>query len=57
MLSLLVNSNDNYNTIKNNLTNGKIILINNTQELSNIIKYIKNKGYNIVSLSNIITES
>lgn len=57
MLSLLVNSNDNYNTIKNNLTNGKIILINNTQELSNIIKYIKNKGYNIVPLSNIITES
>ena len=56
MLSLLVNKDDNYHTIKNNLQNGSIYLINNTQELSNIIKYIKSKGYNIVPLSNIINE-
>lgn len=46
----------NYNNIKNNLQNGSIILISNTQELSNIIDYIKSKGYSIVPLSNIIIE-
>ena len=57
MLSILVNNNDNYYTIKNNLPNGKIFLINNTKELSNIAKYINTKGYNIVPLSNIINEN
>ncbi len=56
MLSILVNKDDNYYTIKNNLSNGKIFLINNSKELSNIAKYITSKGYNIVPLSNIITE-
>lgn len=46
----------NYNNIKKNIQNGSIILINNTQELSSIIDYIRNKGYNIVPLSNTIIE-
>ena len=56
MLSILVNKYDNYQTIKNNLDNGHIYLINNTKELSNIYEYIISKGYNIVSLSELITE-
>ncbi len=56
MLSILINKDDNYYTIKNNLSNGKIFLINNTKELDSIIKYIKSKGYNITTLSNIINE-
>ena len=56
MLSLLVNKNDNYQTIKNNLGNGHIFLINNTKELSNIVEYILSKGYNITPLSNLIVE-
>ena len=49
-----------YDSIKNHLTNGSIILLNNHQdtvyELSVIIDYIKSKGFNIVGLSKIITE-
>lgn len=56
MLSILVNKDDNYYTIKDNLSNGKIYVINNTKELSNINKYIISKGYTIVPLSNIINE-
>lgn len=56
MLSIMPSINGTYSDIKKNLTNGSIILINNTQELSNIIDYIKNKGYEITSLSNIIKE-
>ena len=56
MLSIIPTIKGNYNNIKNNLKNGSIIQITNTQELSNIIDYIKDKGYTIVSLSNIIKE-
>lgn len=56
MLSIMPSIQGNYNDIKNNLANGSIILINNSQELSNIVDYIKNKGYAIVPLSNIIKE-
>jgi len=56
MLSIMPSINGNYNDIKNNLQNGSIILINNTKELPNIIDYIKNKGYTIDTLSNIIKE-
>lgn len=56
MLSIIPSIKGNYNDIKNNLQNGSIILINNTKELSNIIDYIKNKGYSILPLSNIVTE-
>lgn len=56
MFSIIPSINGSYNDIKNELKNGSIILINNTKELSNIIDYIKNKGYIIDSLSNIIKE-
>ena len=56
MLSIIPSIKGNYKDIKNNLQNGSIILINNTKELSNIIDYIKSKGYSILPLSNIITE-
>ena len=56
MLSITPSINGNYNDIKNNLENGSIINITNTQELSNIIDYIKNKGYSISPLSSIIKE-
>lgn len=56
MLSFIPSIQKNYNDIKNNLQNGNIILINNTQELPSIIDYIKNKGYNILPLSKVITE-
>ena len=56
MLSIIPSINGNYNDIKNNIQNGSIILINNTQELSNIIDYINTKGYSILPLSNIVKE-
>lgn len=56
MLSIIPSITGNYNDIKNNLQNGSIILINNSKELSNIIEYIKSKGYSILPLSNIIIE-
>lgn len=56
MLSITPSITGTYNDIKKKLTNGSIILINNTQELPNIIDYIKNKGYTIETLSKIITE-
>lgn len=56
MLSIMPSINGNYNKIKENLKNGSIILINNTKELPNIIDYIKNKGYKIDTLSNVIKE-
>ena len=45
-----------YTEIKNNISNGSIILINNTNNLNIIIKYINSKGYNIVPLSNLLKE-
>ena len=46
----------NYQQIKLNLSNGNLYLIDNTQELDTIIEYITSKGYNIVPLSELITE-
>ena len=56
MLSIMPNIEGNYNDIKVNLSNGSIVLINNTQELKNIIEYINSKGYKIVPLSQLIIE-
>lgn len=45
--------------IKNSLTNGKIIVFNsnNIDEIKVSINYILSKGYNIVSLNNLLNES
>ncbi len=56
MLSIIVNKNDNYYALKNDLYSGRIFLINNTKELPNVIEYILSKGYHIVSLSELIKE-
>ena len=56
MSSIIPSITGNYNNIKNNIENGSIILINNTQELSNIIDHIKSKGYIISPLKDIIKE-
>lgn len=46
-------------TIKNNLTNGEIIVFNSEdeEEIKISINYILSKGYNIVSLNNLLNEN
>jgi len=56
MHSIIPTITGNFNDIKSNIANGSIIHITNSKELSYIIDYIKNKGYNIVPLSNLIYE-
>ncbi len=56
MLSLYTDRYNNYYNIKNSLENGKIFLIDNTKELPIVIEYITSKGYDIVSLTELITE-
>lgn len=56
MFSIIPTIQGTFNDIKNNIENGSIILIKNTKELSNIINYIKSKGYTIETLSKTITE-
>lgn len=57
--TLAVNNNPFY-TIKNNLKEGSIISLNLTEEtikeLPTIISYINQKGYNLVTLSEIVSE-
>ena len=45
-----------YLNIKNNLTNGSIILLEDITNIDIIIKYITSKGYNIVPLSKLLEE-
>ncbi len=45
-----------YLDIKNNLTNGSIILLNDINNLDIIVKYINSKGYMIVPLEELLTE-
>ena len=56
MYTIIPNIIGDYTEIKNNISNGSIILINNTNNLNIIIKYINSKGYNIVLLSNLLKE-
>ena len=56
MYTIIPNIIGDYTEIKNNISNGSIILINNTNNLNIIIKYINSKGYNIVTLSNLLKE-
>lgn len=46
----------NYYDIKNNLSNGSIILLDNLNDVDTIVKYIRGKGYEIVTLSNLLKE-
>lgn len=57
---LIIESNDNYNNIKNNIENGSIISLDinkkNIEEINNIINYIKKKGYKLNYLSELVKE-
>lgn len=45
-----------YYGVKSNLSNGSIILLDNLNDIDIIIKYIKSKGYDIVTLSKLLSE-
>ena len=57
MNTIIPNINGDYLTIKNNLSSGSIILLNDINNLDIIIKYINSKGYNIVPLSTLLKEA
>ena len=56
MLVVMPSVTGGYNNIKNNLTGGSIILLEDTSNIDIIIKYINSKGYTIVPLSKLLTE-
>ena len=56
MHTIIPNIIGGYNEIKNKLTNGSIILVNNIYDIDNIIKYIVNKGFTLVPLSILLEE-
>ena len=56
MYTVIPNITGGYYNIKNNLSNGSIILLDNLSDINIIIKYIKSKGYKIVSLNNLLSE-
>ena len=57
---LIIESNDNYNNIKNNIEDGSIISLQinkkNIEEINNIISYVKKKGYKLNYLSELVKE-
>ena len=57
MNTIIPNIIGNYLDIKNNLSSGSIILIDNIDNLDIIIKYIESKGYSIVPLSTLLKEA
>lgn len=56
MYVVLPNIIGTYMEIKNNLSNGSIILLNNLNNIQVITKYINSKGYEIVALSELLEE-
>lgn len=56
MYTVIPNIIGGYYEIKNKLSNGNMILLNNLNDVDSIIKYIKSKGYNIVALSRLLNE-
>lgn len=56
MYVVLPNIVGDYYNIKNSISNGSIILLDNINEIDIIIKYIKRKGYDIVTLSRLLNE-
>ena len=56
MMAIIPTIIGNYSDIKNKLSNGSIILLNDIDNIDIIIKYITSRGYNIVSLSKLLTE-
>lgn len=56
MYTVIPNIIGNYYDIKSGLSNGSIIFLNNLDDIDIIIKYIESKGYEIVSLSELLSE-
>jgi hypothetical protein len=56
MYVVLPNIIGGYYEVKSNLSNGSVILLDSINDIDNIIRYIKSKGYNIVTLSKLINE-
>lgn len=56
MYGVIPNIIGDYSEVKNNLSSGSIILLNNINNLDIIIKYIEGKGYEIVPLSKLLEE-
>lgn len=56
MYTVIPNIIGGYYEVRNNLSNGSIILLNNLNDIDNIIRYIRSKGYNIVTLEHLLQE-
>ena len=56
MYVVLPNIVGGYYEVKNNLSNGSIIFLDKINDIDNIIRYINSKGYNIITLSKLLTE-
>lgn len=56
MYTIIPNIIGDYSEIKKEISNGSIILLNNLNNLKIIEKYITSKGYQIVSLSDLLNE-
>ena len=55
MYVVLPNIIGDYYNIRNNISNGSIILLDSLNNIDIIIKYINSKGYNIVTLSKLLS--
>ena len=56
MYIVLPNIIGDYYEVKEKISNGSIILLNNLKDIDIIIRYIESKGYDIVSLNNLLNE-
>lgn len=56
MYTVIPNIIGGYYEVRNNLSNGSIILLNNLNDIDNIVRYIRSKGYNIVTLGELLQE-
>lgn len=56
MYTVVPNIIGGYYEVRNSLSNSSIILLNNLNDIDNIIRYIKSKGYNIVTLGKLLQE-
>ena len=56
MWTIIPNIKGGFLDVKKNISNGSIILLNNISDIDNVYMYLSNKGYNIVGLSNLLSE-
>ena len=56
MYTVIPNIYGDYYNIRNNLSNGSIILLSNINNIDVIVKYIESKGYEIVGLNKLLSE-